>query len=104
MRCGAAGSWRRLSPCPSLAAGTGPGAWKRREAGLILVAPPNRAEANQGMTMNHWAVLVAAVSSFVLGGLWYSPVLFGKAWNAANGGVPQSGHPAKVFGVAFVFS
>jgi hypothetical protein len=54
--------------------------------------------------MNIWAILVAAISSFMLGGLWYSPVLFGNAWNAENGGVPQTGHPAKVFGVSIVFS
>lgn len=54
--------------------------------------------------MNIWAVLVAAVSSFLLGGLWYSPALFGGIWNAENGGVKQSSHPAKVFGVAFFFS
>ncbi|WP_431475863.1 DUF1761 domain-containing protein [Massilia eburnea] len=58
----------------------------------------------QFWTMNYWAVLLAAVSSFMLGGLWYSPVLFGKMWNDENGGVKHDGHPAKVFGVAFVFS
>lgn len=56
------------------------------------------------MGINIWAVLAAAVSSFMVGGLWYSPVLFGNAWNAENGGVEQTGHPAKVFGVAFLFS
>ncbi|GAB2489384.1 DUF1761 domain-containing protein [Arenimonas alkanexedens] len=30
--------------------------------------------------VNIWAVLAAALSGFVLGGLWYSPLLFGKAW------------------------
>ena len=54
--------------------------------------------------MNLWAILVAAASSFVLGGLWYSPALFGRIWNAENGGPPQSGHPARVFGISFVFS
>jgi hypothetical protein len=54
--------------------------------------------------MNYLAILVAAVSSFMLGGLWYSPKLFGAAWNAENGGVKQDGHPGKVFGTAFVFS
>jgi len=54
--------------------------------------------------MNYWAVLLAAVSSFMLGGLWYSPVLFGKMWNDENGGVKQDSHPAKVFGIAFLFS
>jgi hypothetical protein len=54
--------------------------------------------------MNIWAVLFAAVSSFLLGGLWYSPALFGRAWNTANNGPKHNGHPAKVFGVSFVFS
>ena len=54
--------------------------------------------------MNTWAVLVAAVSSFALGGLWYSPALFGNAWNRENGGQVPAGHPAKVFGISFAFS
>lgn len=54
--------------------------------------------------MNLWAVLLAAVSSFLLGGLWYSPVLFGRIWNTENGGQEQTGHPAKVFGISFAFS
>jgi hypothetical protein len=54
--------------------------------------------------MNIWPVLLAAVSSFMLGGLWYSAALFGRIWNVENGGKPHSGHPAKVFGVSFVFS
>jgi len=54
--------------------------------------------------MNIFAVLVAAVTSFILGGLWYSPALFGRAWNRENGSQPQTGHPAKVFGVSFVFA
>ena len=54
--------------------------------------------------MNLPAILVAAVSSFLLGGLWYSPVLFGATWNHENGGVPPAGHPARVFGVSLLFS
>ena len=53
-------------------------------------------------------ILLAAASSFLVGGLWYSPILFGKVWNAENGGsidkANGTGHPAKVFGVSFVFS
>lgn len=30
--------------------------------------------------VNYIAVLAAAVSSFLIGGLWYSPVLFARAW------------------------
>jgi hypothetical protein len=54
--------------------------------------------------MNYLAVIVAAASSFLLGGLWYSPALFGKAWNRENGGPIPPGHPAQVFGISFLFS
>lgn len=35
--------------------------------------------------INYWAVIVAAVVAFVMGGLWYSPVLFGKVWLKLRG-------------------
>ena len=56
--------------------------------------------------INILAVLVASVSSFLLGGLWYSRLLFGAAWHRAAGepSKPGKGHPVKVFGVSFVFS
>lgn len=57
------------------------------------------------MAINIWAVLAAAASSFLLGGLWYSPILFLKPWNAAMGRTEEdNGHPAKVFGLSFVFA
>ncbi|MFQ5602240.1 MAG: DUF1761 domain-containing protein [bacterium] len=37
------------------------------------------------VNVNYWAVLVSTVAYFMLGGLWYSPILFGKAWMAAQG-------------------
>jgi len=58
------------------------------------------------MQINYLAVLVAALSSFLLGGLWYSPMLFGTAWQRAAG-IPtkqKDGHPARVFGLSFVFA
>ena len=57
--------------------------------------------------INVLAVIVAAASSFLLGGLWYSPKLFGTIWNRENGSDPKAGegrHPAKVFGLSFIFS
>ena len=56
--------------------------------------------------MHYVLWLIATASAFVLGALWYSPLLFHKAWCAENG-LPtdhQSGHPAKVFGLSFIFS
>src|SRR5262245_9527147 len=56
--------------------------------------------------VNYLAVVVAALSSFLVGGLWYSPVLFGTIWQRAEGDQRKKGdgHPAKVFGVSFVFA
>lgn len=57
--------------------------------------------------INIWAVLAAALSSFLLGGLWYSPVLFGNIWNRHAGRGPKEAggrHPAMVFGTAFVLA
>lgn len=39
--------------------------------------------------VNGWAVLAAAVSTMVLGGLWYGP-LFGKAWMKGMGWDPNA--------------
>jgi membrane-associated HD superfamily phosphohydrolase len=36
-------------------------------------------------TLNVWAILVAAVVAFMLGAIWFSPAMFGKAWQKANG-------------------
>ena len=57
--------------------------------------------------INLWAVFAAALSAFVLGGAWYSPLLLGKAWQRASGLSDEqlkSGHPALVFGGSFVLS
>ncbi len=56
-------------------------------------------------TLNLWAIVAASVSAFVIGGLWYSPVLLGAAWKRANGFAadpPRAG--AKGFLMAFVLS
>jgi hypothetical protein len=57
--------------------------------------------------VNWLAVLAATVAAFVLGGLWYSPVLFGKRWQAAAGLSDEqvnSGSPALIFGGSFVLA
>ena len=58
-------------------------------------------------SINYLAVLVAALSTFILGGLWYSPLLFGKAWMRANNFNEtdlQTFSKARMFGWSFVFS
>lgn len=56
-------------------------------------------------SLNYLAVIAAAVSAFLIGGLWYSPVLLGSAWKKANGF--ESNPPAagpKVFVLALILS
>lgn len=51
------------------------------------------------------ASLVAAVSAFVLGGLWYSPMLFAKSWQKDTGLSDEQLNAAskgRIFGGAFV--
>jgi hypothetical protein len=40
--------------------------------------------------LNWFAIIVAAFSSFVLGGLWYSPILFAKRWMKETGITEES--------------
>lgn len=56
-------------------------------------------------TLNPWAILVAAASAFLVGGLWYSPVLFGPFWKRANR-FSEDPPPAtgKVFAISFALS
>jgi hypothetical protein len=57
--------------------------------------------------VNWLAVLAAAISAFVLGGLWYSPAMFGKSWQRGAGLTDEQlkgGNPAKIYGGAFVLS
>jgi membrane-associated HD superfamily phosphohydrolase len=57
--------------------------------------------------INWLAVFAAAVSTFVLGGLWYSQALFGRAWMSVNN-LSESdlskSNMAKIFGLAFIFA
>jgi hypothetical protein len=58
--------------------------------------------------INPIAVLVAAVSMFLVGALWYSPLLFARPWMAANGFTEQSlrdkGGVGRVFAGSFVLA
>ncbi len=57
--------------------------------------------------MNYLIVFVAAVSTFMIGGLWYSPIMFLKIWSKVSADEPKSEegrHPVKVYGLSFLFS
>ncbi|GAB3905345.1 DUF1761 domain-containing protein [Mucilaginibacter boryungensis] len=57
--------------------------------------------------INWPAVFVAALSAFMVGGLWYSPKVFGTAWmtdtNLTQEEI-QKGNKGKIFGMTAVFS
>ncbi len=58
------------------------------------------------MDVNWLAVFLAALSAFVLGGLWYGP-LFGKKWQALQGLSDEQmkdANMAAIFGGSFVLS
>jgi hypothetical protein len=58
-------------------------------------------------SINLWAVIIAAASAFVLGGIWYSPVLFGSIWKHEAGVVideTRTGHGAVVYILSFLLS
>lgn len=57
--------------------------------------------------MNFAGILVAALSAFMLGGLWYSPLLFGRPWQHETGLSDDDlkrRSPALIFGGAFALS
>jgi hypothetical protein len=61
------------------------------------------------MEFNIWAVLTCSVIIFVLGGLWYSPLLFAKKWIALMGlgeeemkKAASSSNMPLMYGMAFV--
>lgn len=57
--------------------------------------------------VNYLAVALAALSAFLLGGLWYSPMLFANRWMALTGQSEETlkgGNMALIFGGAFVLN
>ena len=49
--------------------------------------------------------LIAALSAFALGGLWYSPLLFGKVWQREAGLSDEQlagASKARIFGLSFI--
>jgi len=58
-------------------------------------------------SVNWLAVLVAAISGFVVSALWYAPFLVGKAWMKENKFSMEDlrgGNPVLMYGLTFVLS
>jgi uncharacterized protein DUF1761 len=60
------------------------------------------------MTLINWpAVFVAGLSAFAIGGIWYSPPVFGNAWmtdSKLTEADIKTGNKAKIFGFTALFS
>lgn len=57
--------------------------------------------------LNYFAVFAAALATFVIGGLWYSPLLFAKKWMSANNfteGDLKAGRLEVIFASSFVLA
>lgn len=58
------------------------------------------------VSFNYLAILVATVSTFMLGGLWYSPALFQRAWMQEMGFTEEQcrnqGGVGRIMGLSFV--
>ena len=58
------------------------------------------------ISFNYLAILVATVSTFLLGGLWYSPIMFGRPWMREMGFTDESlktkGNVGFIMGMSFV--
>ena len=55
--------------------------------------------------INWLSVIVATIAAFILGSLWYSPVLFGKVWQKELGLSDEkikNANMAVIFGTSFV--
>ena len=58
------------------------------------------------VSFNYLAILVATVSTFLLGGLWYSPLMFAEAWKKESGVMsePEAGKAnfGRILGISFI--
>ena len=63
--------------------------------------------AVENLSINHLAVFVCAILNLALGAIWYSPLLFYKAWLRETKLSEEQlsvSHPAKVYGLTFLFA
>lgn len=58
-------------------------------------------------SINWLAAIVAGLSSFIIGGLWYAPPVFGNAWmtdSKLSHNEIKQGNKGKIFGFTAIFS
>ena len=58
-------------------------------------------------SLNWLAIIVATLANFLIGGLWYSPLLFGKQWMTENKFTEEElkkSNMSKILGLTFLYS
>ena len=58
-------------------------------------------------SLNWLAVIAASLATFILGGIWYSPLMFGRAWMEVakiTEEMMKNSNPAVTYGGAFVLT
>lgn len=62
----------------------------------------------ENLSFNYLAIATAALSTFLLGGIWYAPGVFGRAWMRECGFTEESlkrmGGTGRIFGGSFVLA
>ncbi|MCB8994604.1 MAG: DUF1761 domain-containing protein [Bacteroidales bacterium] len=61
----------------------------------------------ESMYINHLAVAICAIGSLLIGGIWYSPFVFFKAWQKESGLTDEQISKAnmfKTYGLTLVFA
>ena len=51
------------------------------------------------VSVNWWAIVIAAIINMVLGMVWYSPLLFGKSWMKLMGIKEMKPNPLNLLGM-----
>ena len=57
--------------------------------------------------INYLAVIAAALTSFIIGGVWFSPIMFANTWMKENGFKEEevkNANMGKIFGGSFVMA
>ncbi len=61
----------------------------------------------EDLIINHWAVFVAAISDFLVGAIWYSPLMFYKGWMKENNFTEEhlkKGNPGITYTITFILA
>jgi hypothetical protein len=61
----------------------------------------------ENLHINHLAVFLCAIFNLVLGALWYSSRMFGRAWSHETNLTEEelaTSNPVKTYGLAFLFA